>query len=178
MFLLRFPYMFLLWLWIFGMLLRSTQGASGSSRDPWCEIVLVEPNQRGSLEHPLNLTLPEFNIAAIAPENRPTPKRKGSSSNHPFSGAFDVSFREGIVVVEGVGGSKGMGVFPTCFLKVPPTHRLRMDILKDSPLGFRMEPTHQSPTNLQQLRRGECMWMSYLGTDRPWENSGSWSVLI
>ena len=32
-------------------------------------------------------TLPETNIAAIAPENRPGPKRKGSSPNHPFSGA-------------------------------------------------------------------------------------------
>jgi len=31
-------------------------------------------------------------------ENRPeTPKRKGSSSNHPFSGAFAVSFREGMI---------------------------------------------------------------------------------
>ena len=29
------------------------------------------------------------------PENRPKPNRKGSYSNHPFSGAFAVSFREG-----------------------------------------------------------------------------------
>ena len=29
------------------------------------------------------------------PENRPGPNRKGSYSNHPFSGAFAVSFREG-----------------------------------------------------------------------------------
>ena len=29
------------------------------------------------------------------PENRPGPKRKGSSSNHPFSGALAVSFRDG-----------------------------------------------------------------------------------
>ena len=34
-------------------------------------------------------------LAAKAPENRPGPKRKGASSNHPFSGAFAVSFREG-----------------------------------------------------------------------------------
>ena len=33
-------------------------------------------------------TLPET-------ENRPKPNRKGSSSNHPFLGAFAVSFREG-----------------------------------------------------------------------------------
>ena len=38
-------------------------------------------------------TLPETNI--FANENRADPKRKGSYSNHPFSGAFDVSFREG-----------------------------------------------------------------------------------
>ena len=31
----------------------------------------------------------------FAPGNRPKPKRKGSSSNHPFSDAFAVSFREG-----------------------------------------------------------------------------------
>ena len=96
--------------------------------------VLVEPNQRGSLEHPLNLTLPEFNIAAIAPENRPTPKRKGSSSNHPFSGAFDVSFREGIVVVKGGVPTRGWGFSLHVSLRFPPTHRWRMDILKDSPL--------------------------------------------
>ena len=34
--------------------------------------------------HRLGSTIPETNIA---PENRPKPKRKGSSSNHPFSGA-------------------------------------------------------------------------------------------
>ena len=38
-------------------------------------------------------TLPETN--QIAPENRPKPNRKGSYSNHPFLGAFAVSFREG-----------------------------------------------------------------------------------
>ena len=38
-------------------------------------------------------------ITAKAPENRPGPKRKGSSSNYPFSGAFAVSFREGISCV-------------------------------------------------------------------------------
>ena len=38
-------------------------------------------------------TLPKTNI--FASENRQPPKRKGSSSNHPFSGAFAVSFREG-----------------------------------------------------------------------------------
>ena len=31
----------------------------------------------------------------FAPENRPGPKRKQSYSNHPFSGALAVSFREG-----------------------------------------------------------------------------------
>ena len=31
----------------------------------------------------------------FAPENRPAPKRKRSYSNHPFLGAFAVSFREG-----------------------------------------------------------------------------------
>ena len=35
-------------------------------------------------------TLPETNIA---PANRPGPERKGSSSNHPFSGAMLVSGR-------------------------------------------------------------------------------------
>ncbi len=34
----------------------------------------------------------------IAPENRPGPKRKRSSSNHPFAGAFAFSFREGIYI--------------------------------------------------------------------------------
>ena len=37
-------------------------------------------------------TLPKTNIAA---ENRLKPKRKRWYSNHPFSGAFVVSFREG-----------------------------------------------------------------------------------
>ena len=38
------------------------------------------------LKRKLSLTtLPETNID-IAPENRPKPKRKGSSSNHQFSG--------------------------------------------------------------------------------------------
>ena len=39
-------------------------------------------------------TLPKTN-SKCAPENRPKPKRKQSYSNHPFSGAFAVSFREG-----------------------------------------------------------------------------------
>ena len=38
------------------------------------------------------VTLPKTNIS---PEDRPKPKRKCLSSNHPFSGAFAVSFREG-----------------------------------------------------------------------------------
>ena len=37
-------------------------------------------------------TLPGTNI--FAPENRPKPKRKRSSSNHPFPGGENVSFRE------------------------------------------------------------------------------------
>ena len=42
------------------------------------------------MSHSLKLT------AQFAPENRPfAPKRKGSSSKHPYSGAFAVSFREG-----------------------------------------------------------------------------------
>ena len=37
-----------------------------------------------------------FLPSTVAPENRPKrPKRKLSYSNHPFSGAFAVSFREG-----------------------------------------------------------------------------------
>ena len=40
-----------------------------------------------------SLTLPETNIA---PENRPSQKETKKSSNHPFSGALAVSFREGI----------------------------------------------------------------------------------
>ena len=34
-------------------------------------------------------------LTANAPENRPKPNKKGSSSNHPFLGVFAVSFREG-----------------------------------------------------------------------------------
>ena len=73
----------------------------------------------------------------------------------------------------GVGSNKGMGVFPTCFLKVPPDPSVADGILKDSPLRIPdgNQPT-KSPTNLQQLRRGECMWMSFRGTDRPWEDPG------
>ena len=42
------------------------------------------------MSHSLTLTV------QFAPENRPfAPKRKGSSSKHPYSGAFAVSFREG-----------------------------------------------------------------------------------
>ena len=40
----------------------------------------------------VKFTLLETNVA---PENRPKPNRKGSYSNHPFSGAFAVSLREG-----------------------------------------------------------------------------------
>ena len=40
--------------------------------------------------------LPSLKLTANAPENRPKPNRKHSYSNHPFSGAFAVSFREGI----------------------------------------------------------------------------------
>ena len=42
-------------------------------------------------------TLPKTNSANFAPETRPLncPKRKLSFSNHPFSGAKNVSFREG-----------------------------------------------------------------------------------
>ena len=40
--------------------------------------------------------LPSLKLTAKAPENGPKPKRKRSSSNHPFSGVLAVSFREGI----------------------------------------------------------------------------------
>ena len=42
---------------------------------------------------------PPLKLIAKAPENRPKPqKRKGSYCNHPFSGEFAVSFREGIYI--------------------------------------------------------------------------------
>ena len=41
--------------------------------------------------------LPSLKLTAKAPENGPKPKRKRSSSNHPFSGVLAVSFREGIL---------------------------------------------------------------------------------
>ena len=41
-------------------------------------------------------TLPETNI--FAPENRPGPIRKGSSSNHQFSGAMLVSGRVRVMI--------------------------------------------------------------------------------
>ena len=41
-----------------------------------------------------SITPPETNSEFI-PENRPYANRKGSSFNHPFSGVFAVSFREG-----------------------------------------------------------------------------------
>ena len=44
-------------------------------------------------------TLPKTNWQ-FALENRPKPKRKGLSSNHQFSGAFAVSFREGRYIFE------------------------------------------------------------------------------
>ena len=37
--------------------------------------------------------VPSLKLTAKAPENRPKPKRKGSSSNHQFSGAMLVSGR-------------------------------------------------------------------------------------
>jgi len=40
---------------------------------------------------PESHTLPETN-SKFAPENRPNPKRKGSSSNHSFSGATPPKF--------------------------------------------------------------------------------------
>ena len=52
----------------------------------------------------MSSTLPKTNIA---PENRPKPKRKGSYSNHQFSGAENVSFR----------GSTLYIFFPVFFLK-------------------------------------------------------------
>ena len=52
-----------------------------------------------------NGTLPETN-SEFAPENRPGPKRKGSSSNHQFSGAMLVSFREGIFHASTMNSSK------------------------------------------------------------------------
>ena len=39
--------------------------------------------------------VPSLKLTANAPENRPKPNRKGSYYNHPFVGAFAVSFREG-----------------------------------------------------------------------------------
>ena len=39
--------------------------------------------------------LPSLKLTANAPENGPKANRKGSYSNHPFLGAFAVSFREG-----------------------------------------------------------------------------------
>jgi len=40
--------------------------------------------------------VPSLKLTTKAPEDRPKlPKGKESSSNHPFSGAFAVSFREG-----------------------------------------------------------------------------------
>ena len=43
----------------------------------------------------LKTPIPSLKLTARAPENRPGPERKQSYSNHPFSGAFAVSFREG-----------------------------------------------------------------------------------
>ena len=59
---------------------KSTQ----SSSKPWVEFFPILPA----------VTLPETN-SKFAPENRPKLNRKGSYSNHPFLGAFAVSFREG-----------------------------------------------------------------------------------
>ena len=42
------------------------------------------------------LYIPSPIRTAKTTENRQTPKRKGSSSNHTFSGAFTLSFKEGI----------------------------------------------------------------------------------
>ncbi len=61
----------------------------------------------------LFIAFPETNIA---PENRPGPKRKRSSSNHQFSGAFAVSFRE---------GSRYIGIIlpsPTAKFTLPETN--------------------------------------------------------
>ncbi len=48
------------------------------------------PNVVGST----NIPLPKTN-SNITSKNRPGPRKKHSSSNHGFSGAFAVSFREG-----------------------------------------------------------------------------------
>ena len=60
----------------------------------------------------------------FAPENRPKPKRKGSSSNHQFSGAFAVSFREGTVVVQAVISLHGR-TFSTNGLSIPTSFMKR-----------------------------------------------------
>ena len=43
-------------------------------------------------------SIPSLTLTAKAPEKMEGTKRKGSSSNHPFSRAFAVSFREGNTV--------------------------------------------------------------------------------
>ena len=42
--------------------------------------------------------LPSLKLTAKAPENGPKPKRKRSSSNHPFSGVLAVSFQGGYII--------------------------------------------------------------------------------
>ena len=48
---------------------------------------------RCGFKYPLQLSW-LTSLKQFAPENWPGPKRKGPYSNHPFSGAFAVSFRE------------------------------------------------------------------------------------
>ena len=74
---------------------------STSSMDDSCYFKTVNKSRRirknAGEEFATNSTKPHLRLTNIAPENRPKrPKREaGSSSNHPFSGARNVSFREG-----------------------------------------------------------------------------------
>ena len=74
---------------------------STSSMDDSCYFKTVNKSRRirknSGEEFATNSTKPHLRLTNIAPENRPKrPKREaGSSSNHPFSGARNVSFREG-----------------------------------------------------------------------------------
>ena len=71
---------------------------STSSMDDSCYFKTVNKSRRirkkSGEEFATNSTKPHLRLTNIAPENRPKrPKREaGSSSNHPFSGARNVSF--------------------------------------------------------------------------------------
>ena len=61
-----------------------------STPTPWRRLPFQSRNVLGSIDGLVTFTLPKTNIA---PENRLGPKRKRSSSNHPFSGATLVGGR-------------------------------------------------------------------------------------